>query len=191
MPEMPVGVEEGIIKGIYRLSTVDAGGQHHVNLFGSGAILNSVLAAQRLLAERYGVSSHVWSVTSYTQLHREARSCERWNMLHPGEEPRVSYLERALEGQQGVFVSASDYVRALGDQLRPWIPGDYHVLGCDGMGRSETRSTLRRHFEVDAQCITVAALYRLHRRGELDAKTVAGAIRDLEIDPAKRDPLTA
>jgi pyruvate dehydrogenase E1 component len=191
MPEMPDGAEEGIIRGMYRLSTVDAGGQHRVNLFGSGAILNSALAAQELLAEKYGVSSHVWSVTSYTQLHRDARQCERWNMLHPNKKPRKSYVEQALEGESGVFVSASDYVRAVADQLRPWIPGEYVVLGCDGMGRSETRENLRRHFEVDAEYITIAALYGLQKQGELDAKVVTKAIKELKVDPEKNDPLTA
>ncbi len=191
MPEMPAGVEEGIIRGIYPLASAEGGGRQHVHLFGSGAIVNSALAAQKLLAERFGVSSQVWSVTSYTELHREARACERWNMLHPAETPRVSYLEKVLDGHSGVFVAASDYVRAVADQIRPWIPGDYHVLGCDGMGRSETRGTLRRHFEVDAESIALAALYRLQRRGELEAETVAEAVVQLGIDPDKCDPLFA
>ncbi len=191
MPAMPEGAEEGIIHGMYQLSSADAGGKHHVNLFGSGAILNSVLAAQRLLADKYGVSSKVWSITSYTQLHRDARETERWNMLHPTKKPRKSYLEKVLQGEQGVFISASDYVRAVAEQLRPWIPGHYRVLGCDGMGRSETREALRRHFEVDAESITTAALYSLHTQGELDAKVVAKAIKELGIDPEKKDPLTA
>ncbi len=191
MPEMPAGVEEGIIRGIYPLASAEGGGRQHVHLFGSGAIVNSALAAQKLLAERFGVSSQVWSVTSYTELHREARACERWNMLHPAETPRVSYLEKVLDGHSGVFVAASDYVRAVADQIRPWIPGDYHVLGCDGMGRSETRGTLRRHFEVDAESIALAALYRLQRRGELEVETVAEAVVQLGIDPDKCDPLFA
>jgi pyruvate dehydrogenase E1 component len=191
MPEMPEGVEDGIIKGMYKLSSVDAGGKLHVNLFGSGAILNSTLEAQKILAEKYKVSSNVWSVTSYTQLQREAAECERWNMLHPTQERRVSYLEKVLEDEEGVFVSASDYVRALGEQLRPWIPGEYQVLGCDGMGRSETRETLRRHFEVDAQFITLAALNGLFEEDQFTAKNLAKAIKDLGIDPEKQNPLNA
>jgi pyruvate dehydrogenase E1 component len=191
MPEMPAGAEEGIIRGMYPVSVADAGGKHHVNLFGSGAILNSALAAQKLLADKYSVSSKVWSVTSYTQLHREARECERWNMLHPTKKARKSYLEDVLQNEFGVFVSASDYVRAVAEQIRPWIPGQFQVLGCDGMGRSETRETLRRHFEVDAECITVAALHGLQKQGELDGKTVSKAIKDLGIDPEKTDPLWA
>jgi pyruvate dehydrogenase E1 component len=190
-PAMPEGVEEGIIKGLYRLSSADGGGKLKVNLFGSGAILRSALDAQQILAENYGVSSDVWSVTSYTQLCREAQACERWNMLHPTEKPKTPYLSQVLEGEQGVFVAALDYVRAVAEQVRPWIPGDYCVLGCDGMGRSETREMLRRHFEVDAQCITVAALYRLHKQGKLKADVVAKAIDDLGVDADKPNPLTA
>jgi pyruvate dehydrogenase E1 component len=195
MPEMPAGATEGIIRGMYKLSSAEAGGKGKrklkVNLFGSGAILNSALRAQQILAENYGVSSQVWSVTSYTQLCRDAQECARWNMLHPTAEPRRSYLEQALDGELGPFVSASDYVRALGEQLRPWIPGDYCVLGCDGMGRSETREALRRHFEVDAESIVIAALYRLHKQGDVKAETVAKAIDDLGVDPEKKNPLWA
>ncbi|MBC8868976.1 MAG: pyruvate dehydrogenase (acetyl-transferring), homodimeric type [Planctomycetes bacterium] len=192
MPEMPAGAEEGIVKGIYRVNSVDVdGADHKVNLLGSGAILGCTLRAQEILAEKFGISSDVWSVTSYSQLCREAQACERWNMLHPAESPRRSHLEEAFEGEQGIFVSASDYVRALAEQIRPWIPGDYHVLGCDGMGRSETREALRRHFEVDAESITIATLHRLRRRGELDATTVAKAIKELDVDPDKQDPFNA
>jgi pyruvate dehydrogenase E1 component len=191
MPEMPAGVEEGIIRGLYKLASADAGGPHRVQLFGSGAILRSTLDAQQILAEKYGVSSDVWSVTSYTQLQRDARACERWNMLHPDQPPRRSYLEDVLAGREGLFVAASDYVRAVPDQIRAWIPGDYCVLGCDGMGRSDTRESLRRHFEVDAASVVIAALYRLQRRGAVTAATVAQAIRDLDFDPEKKDALMA
>lgn len=195
MPEMPAGAEEGILRGMYKLSTADAAGKsarkRQVNLFGSGAILNSALRAQQILADQFGVSSQVWSVTSYTQLAREAQDCARWNMLHPAAEPRRSYLEQILEGEQGVFVASSDYVRALAEQLRPWIPGDYCTLGCDGMGRSETREALRRHFEIDAESITIAALYRLQKQGAVKAETVAKAIADLGFDPEKKNPLWA
>ena len=156
-PEMPEGCEQGIINGMYKYRSRDVdGARARVQLFGSGAILNGTLAAQELLAEKYNVASDVWSVTSYTQLRRDAAACERWSMLHPTETPRRSYLQQTLEGVQGPFISASDYVRALGEQLTPWIPGDYYVLGTDGMGRSETRGALRRHFEVDSESITIA-----------------------------------
>jgi pyruvate dehydrogenase E1 component len=192
MPPMPAGVEEGIIKGMYKLSTRVAEPQsHHVNLLGSGAILRLVLEAQDILAQRYGVGSNVWSVTSYTELRRDAHRCERWNMLHPDQPRRTCYLEQLLAGEQGVFVASSDYVRAVAEQIRPWVPGDFFALGTDGMGRSDTRRDLRRHFEVDAQCVVIAALYRLHRLGHLDAAVVAQAIRDLGVDPEKCDPYFA
>ncbi len=191
-PEMPEGCEHGIVKGMYKYKSVDVdGSKKRVQLFGSGAILNCALKAQEILAEKYSVASDVWSVTSYTQLRREAGACERWNRLHPTETPRKSYLEETLEGVEGPFISASDYVRALGEQLTPWIPGDYYVLGTDGMGRSETREALRRHFEVDAESIVIATLYRLAKAGEFEMSDVAAAIKDLDYDAEKIDPYFA
>jgi pyruvate dehydrogenase E1 component len=191
-PAMPEGCEEGIIKGMYRFRSREVdGARARVQLFGSGAILNCVLAAQERLAEKYGIASDVWSVTSYTQLRREAGACDRWNMLHPTEHPRESYLERMLKGVEGPFIAASDYVRALAEQLTPWIPGDYHVLGTDGLGRSETREALRRHFEVDAESITIATLSRLAKSGVLEAKDVQDAISELGYDAEKPDPYFA
>ncbi|EMB16752.1 pyruvate dehydrogenase (acetyl-transferring), homodimeric type [Rhodopirellula europaea] len=191
-PEIPEGCEEGIIKGMYKYNSREVdGAKARVQLFGSGAILNCALKAQEILAEKYNIASDVWSVTSYTLLRREAHSVERWNRLHPTETPRKSYLEEVLEGVEGPFISASDYVRALGEQLTPWIPGDYYVLGTDGMGRSETREALRRHFEVDAESITIAALGRLAKAGTFEAADVAQAIKDLDYDPDKVDPYFA
>ena len=188
-PPMPEGCEEGIVKGMYKFSSKEVkDAKARVQLFGSGAILNSALAAQELLAEKYNIASDVWSVTSYTELRREAADCDRWNMLHPTETPRRSYLEETLEGVEGPFISASDYVRALGEQLTPWIPGDYYVLGTDGLGRGETREALRRHFEVDAESITIAALSRLSKAGVFTAKDVAAAIKDLGFDAEKPNP---
>jgi pyruvate dehydrogenase E1 component len=189
---MPPGVEEGIVRGMYKLkSTEIAGAKAKVNLFGSGAILRHVLLAQDLLASRYQIASSVWSVTSYTQLRRDAHAAERWNMLHPADKPRRSYVEQVLAGASGVFVAASDYVRALPEQISRWVPGDFYALGTDGLGRSETRETLRRHFEVDAECIALATLYRLHKTGLYDAAFVAQAIKDLGVNPEKVDPYFA
>ena len=191
-PEMPEGCEEGIIKGMYKFRSKEVDSpKARVQLFGSGAILNCALRAQELLAEKYQIASDVWSVTSYTQLRREAQACERWNRLHPTESPRKSYLEKTLEGVEGPFISASDYVRALGEQLTPWIPGDYYVLGTDGLGRSETREALRRHFEVDAESITLATLSRLAKAGVYQPSDVAEAIKELGYDPEKPDPYFA
>ena len=191
MPEMPADCEEGIIKGMYCVSKAKKKGKHHVQLFGSGAILKSALDAQIMLADKYDVSSDVWSVTSYTELRREAQECRRWNMLHPTEKPRVSYLEEQLEGLEGPFIAASDYVRALAEQIDPWIPGGLFVLGTDGMGRSESREALRRHFEVDAEFVTLAALGELAKQGHFDPKFMGQAVKDLNIDADKISALYA
>ena len=189
---MPAGVEDGIIKGMYKFCERKADPEkHEVQLFGSGAILNSALQAQELLAEKYGISSKLWSVTSYSQLRREAADCQRWNMLHPDQTPRRSYVETVLDGEKGPFIAASDYVRAVSEQISQWVPGGLFSLGADGMGRSETRESLRRHFEVDAQFITLASLYQLQQRGDLTAADVAAAVKQLDIDPNKVNPLFA
>ena len=193
MPPMPEveGIKDGIIKGIYKYNSVDAGGKHKVQLFGSGAILRSALSAQKLLAEEFNISSDVWSVTSYTELRREADDCEHWNMLNPEKPRRVPHIESLLKDEQGPFVAASDYVKALPEQISQWVPDGLYALGTDGMGRSETREALRRHFEVDAECITIAALYQLQQRGEIEAEAVAAAVKSLGVDPNKINPLRA
>jgi pyruvate dehydrogenase E1 component len=191
-PPMPKGIEEGIIRGIYKFSSTDAGkGRLKVQLFGSGAILREALRAQEILAEHYRVSSNVWSVTSYTELARDAQAVERHNMLHPAEKPRKSYLEQVLQGEAGPFVSATDYVRALAEQIGSWVPGGLFALGADGFGRSEDRQGLRRHFEVDAESIALAALYQLSKCGGVEPKCVAAAIQELGIDPDKINPTRA
>jgi pyruvate dehydrogenase E1 component len=192
MPAMPASVEEGIVRGIYKLAKVDAGAKApHVHLFGSGTILREALRAQQILAERYKVSSQAWSVTSYTELRRDAQACDRWNMLHPGEKPKQSYLEQILAGEQGPFIASSDYIRAISEQISPWVPGGLTALGTDGLGRSETREHLRRHFEVDAECIALAALRQLADRNQFDKRQLPQAIKDLGIDPNKIDPMIA
>jgi pyruvate dehydrogenase E1 component len=191
-PPMPEGAEEGIIRGMYRLQARQVPeARAHVHLLGSGAILRHVLGAQEILAERYQIASQVWSVTSYTQLRRDAHACDHWNMLHPDQPPRRSYLEQVLAGESGLFVAASDYVRAVPEQISRWVPGELFALGTDGLGRSETREVLRRHFEVDAESITLATLWRLSRRGQLDTALVRQAIADLGIHPEKVDPYFA
>ena len=186
---MPEGVAEGIIRGMYKFSTKDAGANRPtVQLLGSGAILREALRAQDLLAEKFQISSTVWSVTSYTELARDAQAAERWNMLHPGEPRRVPYVEQLLAGCEGPVISASDYVRALADQISSVVPGGLVALGTDGFGRSETRPHLRRFFEVDAESIAVAALYQLSKRGKVESRCVAAAIRELGLDPEKVDP---
>jgi pyruvate dehydrogenase E1 component len=162
-----------------------------VQLFGSGAILRQALDAQRLLAEQFGVASDVWSVTSYSQLRREALECERWNMLHPDQPPRRSHVEHMLEGVEGPFIAASDYVRSVPELIERWVPGGLFPLGTDGFGRSDTRDRLRRFFEVDAQSIAVAALHQLAQRGKFDPARAAQAIGELAMNPDKVNPMTA
>ena len=162
-----------------------------VNLFGSGSILREVIRAAELLSEHWGVASDVWSVTSWKELRREAQECRRWNMLHPEAKPRVSYLESQIATTDGLFVAASDHVRAVAEQLDPWVPGGLFALGTDGFGRSETRGPLRRHFEVDAECIAIGTLFRLAAIGAIGNNVVAEAIRRLGVDPDKIDAALA
>ncbi len=191
-PPAPEGVADGIIKGIYRYRSVDAGSDSlRVQLLGSGAILREVLRAQDILAEKFNISSDVWSVTSYGQLRRDALAAERWNRLHPTEEPRVPYVTEVLKDQQGPVVASSDYMKAVSEQITRWVPGGVHALGTDGFGRSDTRPVLRRHFEIDAESIVIESLYQLSNEGKLDGDDVGKAIEQLDIDPDKADPQTA
>ena len=199
MPPMPAGCEEGILKGAYKLRDVPAQAAQGkaatklppVQLLGSGTILREVIRAAELLAGQFGVSSTVWSVTSWKELRREAQECRRWNMLHPTAEPRQSYLEQTIAAADGVFVAASDHVRAVPEQLDPWIPGGLFVMGTDGFGRSETRGPLRRHFEVDAECIVIGTLSRLAAEGAIGKEAVAEAITRLGVNPDKIDAALA
>ena len=192
MPAMPPGCEEGILKGAYKLSeTAGSAAGKHVQLLGSGAILREVIRAAQLLSTHWGVGSTVWSVTSWKELRREAQECRRWNMLHPREKPRTSYLEATIGAAKGVFLAASDHVRAVPEQLDPWIPGGLFALGTDGFGRSDTRGPLRRHFEVDAECIAIGALSRLAAAGTISADVVAEAISRLGVNPDKIDAASA
>ena len=188
MPAMPAGVEDGIRRGLYKLAPAGADdGAPRVHLFGSGAILREALAAQRLLAER-GVAADVWSVTSYSELRRDALACERWNRLHPEAPPRQSFLAAALADQPWPVIAVSDYLKAVPDQVARFVPAGMVSLGTDGFGRSDTRDALRRFFEIDAPSITVAALAELARRGAVPAATVSQAIADFELDPEAVDP---
>jgi pyruvate dehydrogenase E1 component len=194
MPAMPEGATEGILKGLYKLrgaAVKPASAKAKVHLFGSGPILAHTLRAQELLAEHFGVAADVWSATSYKELRREALDMERWNMLHPLEKPRQSYLEALLAKEEGVFVAASDFMRAVPEMIARWVPGGLHPLGTDGFGRSETRAALRRHFEVDAESVTVAALYQLARRGVVKPNVVQDAMKRLGVDPEKINPMRA
>ena len=189
MPPMPKGVEEGILRGLYKFQAGPARKGQRAHLFGSGPILRSALEAQRILAERYDVSADVWSATSYKLLRTDALRVERWNMLHPTEKPRRSYLESVLEGESGAFVAVSDYMKIVPDQIAPWVPGGLTTLGTDGFGRSDTREKLRRFFEVDAESTVIATLYALSKQGKIEKEVVGRAIKELGVDPEKSFPV--
>jgi pyruvate dehydrogenase E1 component len=192
MPPMPKGVADGILRGLYKLRPASGKGKgSKVHLFGSGPILREALRAQEMLGEKFGVAADVWSATSYKELRRDALDVERWNLLHPTTVPRRSYLEEVLAGETGVFLAASDYMRSVPEMIGRWVPGGLFPLGTDGFGRSENRPSLRRFFEVDAECITLAALYRLAQRGEVKPARVEEAIRQLDVDPDKVNPMHA
>jgi pyruvate dehydrogenase E1 component len=191
MPPMPAGVADGIRRGLYKLSPAEAPADWpHVHLFGSGAILREALRAQQLLAER-SVAAEVWSVTSYTELRRDALAAERWNMLHPAEPPHVPYITKVLADEPWPVIAASDYMKIVADQIARFVPAGFHALGTDGFGRSDARAPLRRFFEVDAESITIATLYQLSRRGVVSAQQAQAAIAELGVDPDKVDPATA
>jgi pyruvate dehydrogenase E1 component len=189
MPTMPAGVEEGILRGLYRCKAAD--GKAAVQLFGSGPILNESLRAQAILAEKYGVPADVWSVTSYNELRRDALQVERWNRLHPDQPARRPYLLEALEGAEGPIVAATDYMKVVADQVAPWLPGRMETLGTDGFGRSDNREYLRKHFEINAESIAAAALSKLARDGKFDTARAKAALGELGIETEKIDPALA
>ena len=188
-PAMPKGVEQGILKGMYLLH-IGGRGKVRVNLLGSGTILREVLAAAELLEKEFGVPADVFSVTSFSELRREALDAEHWNLLHPGEPRRTPYVQQCLADHAGPFIAATDYMRTVPDQVRAWVPGRYHVLGTDGYGRSDSRAALRNFFEVDRRWIALAALKALADEGRLDLATVTSAIERFGIDPDKPNPVT-
>lgn len=188
-PAMPDGVEEGIVKGMYLLH--DGGsGKHRVQLLGSGAILNEVIAAAALLKQDFDVTTDVWSVTSFGELRRDGMEIERANRLSPEKKPAVPYVAACLKNHKGPIVAATDYVRAYADLIRPYLDRLYITLGTDGYGRSDTREKLRHFFEVDRYQIAVAALYALSKEGEISASTVTAAMKKYGVDPKKPDPVT-
>ena len=192
MPAMPEGTKEGILKGIYKFRASGNGrAKIKAHLLASGAIVNEALAAQTLLEENFGVASDVWSVTSFKHLYRDATATERRNLRHPQQEPRPCFLQRQLAGEKGVFVAATDYLKALPAIVAKWVPGPLVMLGTDGYGRSDTRAALRDFFEVDARHIAFAALAAMAREGRVTPAVVKKAVKQLDIDPKKRDPAFA
>ncbi len=191
MPAMPPGAEEGILRGMYRLREAPEGLERRAHLFASGSILNEALRAREILAERFDVGASVWSITSFRQLHEDGGACERVGLRQrEGASPK-SWIGECLEGESGSFVIASDYIKALPNSIARWFPRPPVALGTDGFGRSESRASLRRFFEVDAETIAYAAIADLHRQGTLGQEEVRRAISELDIDPEKRDPTHA
>jgi pyruvate dehydrogenase E1 component len=188
-PAMPSGVEAGILKGMYPLST-GGRGKVRVQLMGAGTILGEVRAAAEILEKDFGVPADVWSVTSFNGLRRDGLACERWNLLHPESTPRKAYVKQLLSGQEGPFIAATDYMKTLADQIRQWVPGRYRVLGTDGYGRSDSRKALRDFFEVDRRHVVIAALKALAEEGSINAGTVTSAMQKLGVDPEQADPVT-
>jgi pyruvate dehydrogenase E1 component len=190
MPEMPAGAEPGILQGLYKFKAAPKGRKHKAHIFGSGPLLREALRAQAILAEQYDVSADVWSATSYKLLRGDALRVKRWNMLHPTAPKKQSYLETTLQNEEGVFVAVSDYMKMVPDQIAPWVPGGLMTLGTDGFGRSDTRPSLRRFFEVDAELIVVATLSVLYQKGSLPGESVQAAINNLGINPEKPFPFS-
>jgi pyruvate dehydrogenase E1 component len=184
---MPAGSEQGILRGGY---PVHGGGKGKVRttLLGSGTILRECLQAAQILEKDYNIPADVLSITSFSELRREALECERWNGLHPGEAARVPYVRDLLKEYEGPVIAATDYMRTVPDQIRQWVRGRYVTLGTDGYGRSDSRAALRRFFEVDRHHIVVAALKALADEGRVDEATVSRAIKTQGVDPDKPVP---
>jgi pyruvate dehydrogenase E1 component len=189
-PAMPEGSEEGILRGLYRLSEATGMAQNAppVQLLGSGAILREVIAAADLLADDWGVAADVWSAPSFTELRRDGLAADRWSMLHPDQPRRMSWVETRLSERRAPVVAATDYMKSYADQIRPFVPARYRVLGTDGFGRSDFRRRLRHFFEVDRRWVTVAALATLADDGTIERGVVARAIEKYGLDPDKPNP---
>ncbi|MDP4985417.1 transketolase-like TK C-terminal-containing protein, partial [Pseudoalteromonas tunicata] len=188
-PAMPAGAEEGIRRGIYKLESY-AGTKANVQLLSSGTIMNEVRKAAAILSEEYGIASDVYSVTSFNELARDGQDVERFNMLNPGADAREAYITEVLN--ENATIAATDYMKNYAEQVRAFIPSaNYKVLGTDGYGRSDSRENLRRHFEVNAGYVVVAALTELAKRGEVDKALIVQAIEKFEIDTDKLNPLYA
>ena len=187
-PDMPDGVEDGIIRGLYRFREAAQPAERHVNLMGSGTILVQAIKAAGMLEADFGVTADIWSATSFNELARDGQDAARWNRLNPLEAPRVPYVTQALSGAKGPFIAATDYMKNYAEQIRAFVPGRYTVLGTDGFGRSDSRMNLRRFFEVDANHIAAAAMVDLFREGAIDEATLRDALGRYDIDGGKPNP---
>ncbi|MCX8955252.1 pyruvate dehydrogenase (acetyl-transferring), homodimeric type, partial [Ruegeria sp. NA] len=189
-PDMPMGVEEGIIRGLYRFSQAKKPGKKHINLMGSGTILVQAMKAAEMLKADFGVTSDIWSATSFNELARDGQDAARHNRLNPLEEPQVPYITEQLNGVKGPVIAATDYMKNYADQVRAFIPEGtgYTVLGTDGFGRSDSRVNLRRFFEVDANHIAAAAMVDLYKAGSVTKKDLEAALTKYDIDGGKPNP---
>jgi len=190
MPPKPEGVEEGVLRGLYRLRAAESGSRR-AQILASGPILLQALRAQEMLAERFDVAADVWSATSFQQLRNDALDVERWNRLHPDAEPRTAYVRQCLDPAEGPVIAATDYMKAVPDMISRWIDRPFTALGTDGFGRSDTREALRTHFEVNAEHIAYATLHGLCLAGRSTPDELKRAIADLGIDPERVNPLYA
>ena len=188
-PDMPIGCEEGIIKGIYQLAEAQSKAKLKVQLLGGGTILREVEAAAEILLNEYKVDADIWSLTSVNELRRNGLTCEHWNLLNPAEPQKVPYVAEVMDGHEGPVICATDYMKSYGEQIRPYIKARYTVLGTDGYGRSDTRAQLRHHFEVDRKFVVIAALKALADDGEIKHDVVTKAMKKFGISADKRDPM--
>ena len=186
-PSKPDGVSDGVVRGLYKMRSTD---QPKIRLLGSGPLMGEVLAAAELLKKDWAIEPGVWNVTSFSELRREAEAVERWNLTHPDETPRVSYVEELLSKNTVPTVAVSDYIKLVSDQIRPYVPGPYYCLGTDGFGRSDTREGLRRFFEVDRYYVVLTAVKALVHAGELEAGMVDAVLEKYGLDPEKPNPVT-
>ena len=185
-PSKPEGVSDGVVRGLYKMRGTD---QPKIRLLGSGPLMREVLAAAELLKEDWGIEPGIWNVTSFSELRREAEAVERWNLTHPDEKPKVSYIEELLSKNTVPTVAVSDYIKLVSDQIRPYVPGPYYCLGTDGFGRSDTREGLRRFFEVDRYYVVLTAIKALVHAGELEAGMVDSVLEKYDLDPEKPNPV--
>jgi pyruvate dehydrogenase E1 component len=191
MPAMADGIEDGIVRGLYRFAEAPDGPSRRATILFSGPSWRAAMEARDLLAADHDVAAECWSVTSYKALREDALASERWNRLHPSQPAKTPFITEQLASAEGPFVAVTDFMKALPDQVARWVPGDLTPLGTDGYGRSDTRTALRRHFETDAAHIVVAVLDGLRATGDGKAEEVADAIQRFGIDVEAPDPRTA
>jgi len=187
-PEKPKGSDEGILKGMYLFKEFKNKGKVKVQLLGSGTILREIISAAKTLSEEFGVDSDIWSVTSFNELRKDGMETERWNLLHPEEKSKKSFVQKCLESRDGPVIAASDYVRSFSDQLRPYVQKPFYSFGTDGYGRSDTRKNLRKFFEVDKEHIVAYTLSALSREQLIESKKAEKALKKYKIDPNKLFP---